>query len=884
MTTSHKNGNAETLGFRRVRRVSSANFARTLRLSVVVLVAVMMMGSVDSLPAQAEQVLVEMQLGRLVARTVPAYRDGDAALVPVREFLALAEMRVESRDSGRVGTLLQPGNVPVLFDPVAHELVSGKSRQKLAAADLLLDQGELFVSTAVLGQLFNVEWAVSWPDLQVVVVEPEQLPIARRIRRQGFLQSRLAQSEVPAEGDYRLGLERRQVNGLIFDYSVLTPTTSMVDGGAYTTALGLDVFGGAFGFALQSQDGANRSPRADVSWTGIWRENRYVSQLQLGDGIGTGPRSRNMRGFAVTNSPYTRPSTLGMLPFDGALGPGWTIEAYRGGRLVDYDSVNALGQYSFDLPVQYGENPVDFVAYGPFGEVREFNRTYRARTDGIAPGRVEYGLSAGECRTTRCTASGNVDLRYGLDPRWTVRAGMDQFWRDSLGSISHPYLGVLGGIGNALTLEGEAVGNAVLRGAARFEPTVDLQVGVEANHFARGVRDPILTPQDRRNQYTLTGFFRPVRRMGATYFDASLDYIQNRNSNLTSGRIGASFQAAEVRVIPSLRWQHDDAAGMEQTSTFYGVSAFMLPQRWMGPGLDQLTARGTFELERGHGVGTVSGFVGMPFLKGLRGELGATWYRGAPGATLSLLIAAELPSMRSYTTMNAGGGLPAQGTQYVQGSAVYNPSRSSVDFTPGPSLQRGGVTGRVYLDENGNGKFDRGEAPLPGVRIIVGPVFALSDSSGNYRVWDLLPFEPTSITVDSSSLASPLWVPSFASATVEMSPNRYRTLDIPVVPGGVVEGRVTWEAVGRPDGEDKAGGTTAGIVLILTHKQTGHRQFATTFSDGTFYVMGVRPGDWSISVDPRCLEILKSTSEAVKLTMESDLEGKTVSGVEVVLR
>jgi len=45
------------------------------------------------------------------------------------------------------------------------------------------------------------------------------------------------------------------------------------------------------------------------------------------------------------------------------------------------------------LPVRYGENPVDFVAYGPFGEIREFNRTYRVLGELLPAGRFEYGLS-----------------------------------------------------------------------------------------------------------------------------------------------------------------------------------------------------------------------------------------------------------------------------------------------------------------------------------------------------------------------------------------------------------------------------------------------------------------------------------------------------------
>ena len=147
-----------------------------------------------------------------------------------------------------------------------------------------------------------------------------------------------------------------------------------------------------------------------------------------------------------------------------------------------------------------------------------------------------------------------------------------------------------------------------------------------------------------------------------------------------------------------------------------------------------------------------------------------------------------------------------------------------------------------------------GEQPLAGVRIVVGPIWSTSDSSGRYRAWDLLPYEPTIVAVDSSTLASPLWVPAFAAASVEPSPNRYRTLDIPVLPGGVVEGRVTGQAMG-------------GITLRLKHKASGEQRILTTFSDGTFYGIGIRPGDWELTVDPKCLEVLKAAAEPVTFTM-----------------
>lgn len=184
------------------------------------------------------------------------------------------------------------------------------------------------------------------------------------------------------------------------------------------------------------------------------------------------------------------------------------------------------------------------------------------------------------------------------------------------------------------------------------------------------------------------------------------------------------------------------------------------------------------------------------------------------------------------------------------------------------------MTGRVFLDLNGNGRFDRGEEPLEGVRVVVGPVFAMSDADGTYRVWDLLPYEPTAVTVDSLSLGSPLWVPAFAVASIEPSPNRYRTLDVPVLPGGVIEGRVT-TASGLP---------AAGATLVLAHAQSGEQRLVRTFNDGSYYLLGVRPGEWQLSVDAKCLEIYRATAPVLRFTLAGSREGTTLSGLDIQLR
>src|SRR5437667_269972 len=189
---------------------------------------------------------------------------------------------------------------------------------------------------------------------------------------------------------------------------------------------------------------------------------------------------------AITNAPYVRPSLIGSLRYAGSLEPGWSVEAYRGGDLVAFDSASPSGGFSIDLPVRYGENPVDFVAYGPFGEIREFNRTYRVLTELLPARQFEYGVSGGQCPqpSLLCTTTGNLDLRYGVTRRWTVQAGIDQYWRDSLPDRTHPYAAVVGNPSNAWAIQSEVVGAGFARGALRYEPSVDLRLEGEYVHFA----------------------------------------------------------------------------------------------------------------------------------------------------------------------------------------------------------------------------------------------------------------------------------------------------------------------------------------------------------------------------------------------------------------
>ena len=319
--------------------------------------------------------------------------------------------------------------------------------------------------------------------------------------------------------------------------------------------------------------------------------------------------------------------------------------------------MNALGQFSLDVPIAYGENPVDFIAYGPFGEVRQFNRTYRVSPDVIRARRFEYALSAGACRRDApCEATANADLRYGISRRTTVFAGLDQFWRDTLPNLFHPYGGIVAGLTNAFVAEAEFVGDAILRGQLRFEPSSDLLLIAEATKFSRDVIEPILTLPGRNTQFTFFGQARPVPGPLRNWIvvDASLDLVDTETERFSTARIGGSIQPGQVRFIPSIRWEHrapkEGVGGEEANTTTFGLNAIVLPIRSLGSLFGFMTARGGIEFMTSFEPRSASAFVSRPLGRYVRLEVGGTWFTGTK-ATLSAFLAADLPTVRAYTTV-----------------------------------------------------------------------------------------------------------------------------------------------------------------------------------------------------------------------------------------
>ncbi len=786
---------------------------------------------------EAQEILIEIVVGSLAKRTVVAFELQRDALLPVRDFFDLIEMPVRVDSLGRMSAIRHPGEIPLFLDPLSGTASVGDSSWAVAASQTLWSAGTLYVSTSVLAALLDLHFVVDWAKLSVTVTNPGSLPLALRLARERA--RRAAAGPFGRVPDRSLTLERPRWDGAVLDWSLLSPDLGAPLNRTYfRSGLGLNLFGGSLELAYENYD--RPSGPFYASWLGVWPEKQKLRQIGIGDVLATGPRPGRVRGAFITNTPFMRPAFFGSDLLYGTLPPGWEVELYQNGRLIDYTQSGNDGSYELLTQLFYGSNPLELRAYGPGGQMQLWERTVPIERERLPAGVFEYGVSAGQCQGRLCEAAANVDLHYGVTSNWTIRGGMEAFGRDSLPTLFQPYASVFGNIASTWIVRAEAMLKGHARASLAFAPSPDLRIGGGGAVFDVGDLAPILTPRDRLRELRTFAFWRPMRRFRTFFFEASATMLHGRRSDLSFARIGASFQTGVVRWIGGARRETTKFGAVGTTRTLIDVAANVNMRRSDFWPISRLFMSTRMEVSS-DGVERFDWQASRPITRFTRLDARVGWIRGNAEPYVAFGVTATLPAARTSTQVRRTPESSVAASLWAEGSVIWNGPSKQVGFAPRPSLRRGGLGGTVYLDANGNGRYDGLDQPLDGVRLQVGSFVLETDEKGNYGVWDLVPFVPVNVALDSMSLENPLWVPSFSMATVIVDPNMVRRLDVPVLPSAEVGGRVILQTNTGPQ-------PLGALRLHLVNRQTGRRHEAITFSDGEFYVLGLVPGEYEVSI------------------------------------
>ncbi|MCG8372789.1 MAG: hypothetical protein MI700_04620, partial [Balneolales bacterium] len=215
-----------------------------------------------------------------------------------------------------------------------------------------------------------------------------------------------------------------------------------------------------------------------------------------------------------------------------------------------------------------------------------------------------------------------------------------------------------------------------------------------------------------------------------------------------------------------------------------------------------------------------------------------------------------------------------------RGSVAYDSNYRNLLFTSRNQVGRSGAAVRLFVDSNGNNKYDEEDEAIPEGKMRLGRSGSSSTiKDGILYYTQLLPYHRYNMEMNKASVINPMLVPDVDQFSMITDPNSFKKIEIPFYMSGVMEGLVL-----RQLAEDNLRGI-GGLKLILSSEENEYREELRTFSDGLFYDDELPPGEYELYVDQSQLDILNVYSEPEKInfTVKSIPEGDFVEGLEILL-
>lgn len=855
--------------------------------------------------------LVEVILDQLsITDSLPAYDSPDGLLIPIGELSRLLDVDLtifpaDRRITGSIGQARKP----LLVDIPTGTLRIAGNAGPLTPDDIVVGSDEIFVRAALLEKIIPVRVNFDSAALRLTLQALEPLPIQARLDRLGKLRDLQPDAGSNHNDDvYRLVTPYKLLDLPSLDVSLeagaqrRTPKTPY----RYDVRAGGDLLYGNFqGFLGSDDHGKPVSARALIERRdagGRALGGLGLTRFSAGDvytpSLAIGPRSLGGRGFSISSAPLTQQAVFGKIDLRGELPLGYDVELYVNDVLRSGQSTPVQGRYEFrDVPLVRGVNVIRIISYGPRGE-----RSEEVRVVSVGGGQVEKGELAVDLGVTQQERS-LIDLRSNDS---TTIAG------PGVGDL-RVAINILYGLTEMVTLNGGAAvyspsgaGERRIGTAGLRTSLLGVAVQVDAAADDRGGTGAAVALAGRL--FGISTIFRHGEYRGG-FIDETIPSGGDGRALLRSSEIDLDWalKAWGKHTLPlSLRLSRDQFANGDLATAAILRASSALGGVYLSAGLDYARteiATGASD-ERLTGVLSASSFAAFEWQ--LRGSVD---YNILPRAQIRAVSLVGDRNLSETFALRVGVGrsfLDEKETTFQVGAtsrlkfadlslnAEYGAPRHDwrIGFQMAFSLARdplggayamarpgaaagGNLALQAFVDRNGDGKFEKGEPPVPGVGIDGGPNRVVTDDQGRALVTGLnygsVAQVRTSLDdVALDDVAAPASVIEFApragTTTVAM---------FPIQP----KGSIMLHVMLRRSGGRLIGLSAAQVRAVDTN---GKVVEGTTEFDGSILFDTLRAGTYRFELDPVQAKRLNMRLEA-PITFHVDTDGGVLPDVQAVV-
>ncbi len=758
----------------------------------------------------------------------------------------------------------------------------GEREIRFDTSKVIVGQLDFYVLPSFFNDVFGLNFNVDFNSLSLVLNTNQDLPVVedyqRQVRRNYML---ISPEQNILQAPLAYPREHSLLNGGILDYSL----TAFNDGGAsaynYQLTGGAEILGGETeGTLLGTESNGNSSLySSSLAWKYTFDSTVYITYAGLGNLYSDGLTQFGFRGAQVSNEPLTVRTLFGKYIVDANTNPGWDVELYLNGQLVGYKKADSGGRAFFSIPLVYGTSYIQLKYYGPNGEFRESDRRLQIPFTFVPAGQVNYTLGGGKLNNSDYDFfSGNVI--FGLTDWMSDKIGID-YVDNPLFSKPLIYNSLSLRFGPEYVLSIDAAPSAFYRSTFNALYASQAAFDVIYTHFSQNLLyNPSALDQELQGDvylpFSIGNNGVNFRLAGSAEQDAS-----GQSSYSYSGYLSAGLS------------QFNASVGYLRSIIDYGGGAIFQSYSFTGTLLYSLFfQQGAFDFLNGTLINTTARYgvlknslddislqLSKNVLRYIRVAVSADRDYINKSTNFNLQIIADLPFTRSTTSAQIQNGSDSY-TQNLSGSIGFDSYYRRFLFNNLEWVGNSAASMRMFVDANGNGKYDPGEQVIKDGEITLRQAVATETSKdGIIRQWNLLPYTQYTADVDLSSIRNPLWIPKQKSFSFITDPNSYKRVDVPFFVGGIAEGTVLHQ-----EGENLS--AVAGLTLDIKSLTDGSTKTVSVFNDGSFYYMGLPPGEYEARVDSAQLSVLGVYSDppVLDFKVKATKEGDFVEGLKIRLR
>ncbi len=829
---------------------------------------------IDAQESEREEIPVNVRVERLGGVTLnPLYEyESGRLLLPVTEFFRFLQIKAEPTASlDSISGFIAKEENRYLIDNRNKKVFFGEKDFPVEDGQLINTGSELYMDHRLFGEIFGLHCQFDFRSLTVTVKPDFELPVIREMKLQQYRKN-IQQLKGEVEVDTTLHQQHNLWRFGMMDWALnSTQSTASKNNTQLWLKTGAELLGGETNLQLYySSLGKFESRNINYYWRWVDNEKKAVRQVRAGR---IAPSSISsiydpVSGISVTNASTKYRRSFGEYTIADHTEPGWTVELYVNNVIVDYQTADATGFYSFNVPLVYGSSEVMLKFYGPYGEERIQRQYINIPFNFLPKGEWEYNVSYGCVLDKERSRFGKAEAKYGINRHVTVGGGMEY-----LSSIADgkeiPFLNAsVAPFGNLL-LSAEYAKGVRTNVLANYRLPSGLSFELNYTYYDPEQKAIQVSYREER-QATLS---LPIRLPKFTAF-SRFSFRQNVYKAFTYNTANLTFSSYIKRVNANISAYANRMNG--ESPYIYADIGVGLPM-WKGL-TTRLQSQVDFTDKRVNSLkAEIEKRIGRQGYLSFSGE--NNFQSDYRAATLSFRWTLPFSQVNLSTRLSNNDFMTTQG---ARGSFAFGSGNGYVHAEDRPSVGTAGLTIIPFIDIDHNGRRNSNEPLASGlaVRMTGGRIIQGSKDS-LIRIVGLEPYTDYLLTLDDKSLEQISYRIAHKNLRLFASPNQFQRIDVPILPMGEVNGWVFMKEGTARKGLDRM------VVNFYTAATAAEEKVASTITDydGSFTYLGLAPGRYYAQIDSAQLSRLGLTAspEQIAFEIEPDVLGDIVDDLQLVV-